>query len=112
GGRPKQLVEALVAQKLSPQDGLVGGVLQQAPDEISHAGDQISDRCVDPQAIAGVHDGSLQRLGHPVPQLELYDLRCDPAPIGVPLASAQASSSRTSRSVSLRYACSARLARG
>ena len=53
------------------QERLVGRVLEQAPHEVGHAGDQLADRRVLAQAQAQLAHGGLDRLAHAVQHLQL-----------------------------------------
>ena len=63
-----------VVEEAGLEPGLVGGVLQQAADEVGHAGDHLADGDVlaDAQAHAGA--GVLELVGHAVEHLEFNGL--------------------------------------
>ena len=68
--RRQELFRRLVAV-FAHEPGLVRGVLEQAPDEVGHAGDDGADRDVDAGAVALLDDGVAQLLGHAEEHLKL-----------------------------------------
>ena len=69
--RPQQFIQTLVPHELPAEDGLIGGVFQQAADEIRHAGDEFAQRRIDAKPVARLHDRILQGFRHPMQHLNL-----------------------------------------
>ncbi len=67
----QQFFRRHVLGKFCPQESFVRRVLEQAPNQISHAGQQLANRTVFPDAIPHLHQRALDGAGHAVKQLEL-----------------------------------------
>jgi len=63
-------VEGTPLGEAMPHEALVRRVLEQAPNEISHAGQQLADWTIFPDAIPHLDQRALDRSGHAVKQLE------------------------------------------
>ena len=69
--RPDQLLDGGTLYEGLTQEGLVGRVLEQTPDQVRHAWDELAHGCVLAQAQAHAADGGLHRLTHAVQHLDL-----------------------------------------
>ncbi len=70
GPRDGELDGPLV-RLLAAHEGFVARVLEQAPHQVSHAGDELAERRVHAHALVELRQRDLQRVGHPVERLEL-----------------------------------------
>ncbi len=68
-----------VVRKFRAQKTFIRSVLEQSPDEIRHARQQLAVRHVDPHPVAPLHDGVLQRVRHAVEHLHLVLVRREAA---------------------------------
>ena len=59
------------------EEGVVGGVLEQAAHEVGHAGDEVADRAVRADLAAGGGDRGLRVVAQPAQDLELEVLVAD-----------------------------------
>ena len=66
----------LVPLACGGEEGVVGGVLEQAAHEVGHAGDEVADRAVGADATAGGGDRGLRVVAQPAQDLELEVGRC------------------------------------
>ena len=73
--RARQQLFQRHAARLLVQERLVGGVLQQPPHEVRHAGHEVADRAVGAHAQALGGDRGLQRVAEPAQDLQLEVLR-------------------------------------
>ena len=67
----QQLLRRDLLGKARPQERIVRRVFQQPPHEVRHAGNQLAERHVDPQAVAQVDERLLLGVGHAVEHLQL-----------------------------------------
>ena len=65
------------------EEGVVGGVLEQAAHEVGHAGDEVADRAVGAHAAAGRGDRGLRVVAQAAQDLELEVLGAHVARVGV-----------------------------
>jgi hypothetical protein len=72
-----------LAHVLDAEETLVGGVLEQAADEVGHAGEQFADGAVLADAVAHLQQRGLQFVGHAVERLELVGARIDAEALGL-----------------------------
>ena len=61
------------------EEGVVGGVLEQAADEVGHAGHEVADRAVGADTAAGGGDRGLRVVAQPAQDLELEGVVADAA---------------------------------
>ena len=66
-----------VLGKFRAQETFVGSVLEQTPNEIGHAGQQLADRTIFADAITHFDQRALDRAGHSVEQLKLETAAVD-----------------------------------
>ena len=60
----QEILDRFFPRMFFSQKGFIRRIFQQAADEIRHAGNQFSNRRVNPHAASGLGDGGLERLGH------------------------------------------------
>ncbi len=82
-GVAEELVLRGLAHVLDAEETLVGGILEQAADEIGHAGEQLADGAVFADAVAHLEERHLQFVGHAVERLELVGARVDAEALGL-----------------------------
>ena len=85
----EQLLLGHVLGEAGPQERFVGGVLQQPPHQVGHAGQQLAVGRVDADALAQRHQRVLDRVGHAVEHLDLV-ARAAAGPAARPAARAWA----------------------
>jgi hypothetical protein len=82
-GRPQKALQVATLGEALAHEALVGGVLQEAPHKVGHAGDELADGGVHLEAQALVPDRVLDGLSHAVQHLQLVAPVGDAAAAGV-----------------------------